>query len=159
MSITRLDTSNMSSDTTDFLKRLELENEGALEWKTYAFLLQEQNSRIITKGGLLYIVGRNLIFEDFASERPINRLIGSSRNTYKKTKLHAALDSVTALQPVARRDAVRVLQGKRSIEQLNSPHKLQRLIDRTVYAVHFADKRVWFCEMYDTSNLDRFLPQ
>lgn len=149
----------MNSETTDFLKRLELENKGTLEWKTYAFLLQEHNSRIITKGGLLYIVGNSLIFEDFASERPINRLIGSSRNTYKKTKLSAALDTVTALQPVARRDAVRVLQGKRSIEQLKSPHKLQRLIDRTVYAVHFADEGVWFCEMFDTGNLDSFLPQ
>ncbi|HKK66475.1 MAG TPA: hypothetical protein VJ967_11540 [Clostridia bacterium] len=149
----------MSSETTDFLKRLELENGGTLEWKTYAFLLQQQNSRIITKGGLLYIVGNNLVFEDFASERPINRLIGSSHKTYKKTKLHAALDSVTALQPVARRDAVRVLQGKRSIEQVKSPHKLQRFIDRTVYAIHFADKSVWFCEMYETGNLDSFLPR
>ncbi|MDZ7795018.1 MAG: hypothetical protein U5P10_15390 [Spirochaetia bacterium] len=131
----------------------------SLEWKTYAFLLQQHNGRIMTKGGLLYIVGSNLIFEDFASERPINRLIGSSRSTYKKTKLYAALDSVTALQPVARRDAVRVLQGKRSIEQVKSPHKLQRLIDRTVYAIHFADKSAWFCEMYDTGNLDSFLPR
>jgi len=149
----------MSNETTDFLRRLELENEGTLEWKTYAFLLQEHNSRIITKGGLLYIVGGKLIFEDFASERPINRLIGSSRNTYRKTKLYAALDSITALQPVARRDAVRVLQGKRSIQQLKSPHKFQRLIDRTVYAVHFDDGSVWFCEMYDTGNLDSFLPR
>ncbi len=147
----------MENQTDKLLQQLEFENGGSLEWKTYAFLLAENNRQIVTKGGLLYIVNGVLIFEDFESDRPIYRILGAKRTTYKKTKLKGDLSSITLFKKITRRDALRVLRGKSTIEQVMSPNKLQSLFDRTVHAIQFEDNSIWFCEIYDTEKLQEAL--
>lgn len=147
----------MDDQSNKLTKQLELENGGPLEWKTYAFLIAGKDRQILTKGGLLYIVGKTLIFEDFESDRPIYRIISTKHNIYKKTKKTASLDSITALKEISHRDALKILRGKRTLGQVTTPGKFKRFIDRTVHAVQFNDGNVWFCEMYDTKNLEDYL--
>lgn len=147
----------MSNESDNLLRQMELENGGKIEWKTYAFLMSRNDRTIVTKGGLLYIVDGALIFEDFESDRPIYRVIGSKRNAYQKTKLKAPLASIVELKPMTRSNALKVLRGTRNLEHVKPPSKLQQLIDRTVHAIRFDDESCWFCEMYDSTNLNGYL--
>ena len=147
----------MSTESDNLLKQLELENGGKIKWKTYAFLMARNDRTIVTKGGLLYIVDGVLIFEDFESDRPIYRVIGTKRNAYQKTKLKAQLSSVVEVKPMTRTNALKVLRGTRTLEQVKPPRKLQLLIDRTVHAIRFDDESYWFCEMYDPTNLNGYV--
>ena len=147
----------MSSESDNLLKQLESENGGKILWKTYAFLMSRNERQILTKGGLLYIVDGELIFEDFESDRPIYRVIGTKRKTYQKTKLKAPLTSVVELQPMTRSNALKVLRGRRKLDQVKAPGALQRLIDRTVHAIRFDDDSCWFCEMYNSEELNGYL--
>ncbi|GEM_PF-1824127 len=147
----------MDNQSNKLTKQLELENGGPLEWKTYAFLLAGKDRQILTKGGLLYIVQGTLIFEDFESDRPIYRIISTTRTPYKKTKKTASLDSITLLKEISRRDALKILRGKRTLAQVTTPGRFKRFLDRTVHAVQFNDGTVWFCEMYDTKNLEDYI--
>src|SRR6056297_3118654 len=103
----------MSSESENLLKQLELENGGKIEWKTYAFLISLNNRSVVSKGGLLYIVDGDLIFEDFESDRPIYRVIGTKQKTYQKTKLKAPLASIVNVQIMTRTNALKTLRGKR----------------------------------------------
>jgi hypothetical protein len=147
----------MSTESDNLLRQLEIENGGEIKWKTYAFLMSRNDRTIITKGGLLYIVDGVLIFEDFESDRPIYRIIGTKRNAYQKTKLKAQLNSIVELKPMTRSNALKVLRGTRNLDRVKPPRKLQQLIDRTVHAIRFDDESIWFCEMYDTENLNGYL--
>jgi hypothetical protein len=85
----------VTSESDKFLRKLEIENNGPILWKTYAFLLAREGRGTESLGGLLYIVGgsrgntaeNRLIFEDFESERPYFLVLGARRKAYKKTKL------------------------------------------------------------------------
>ena len=149
----------MSRESDNLLKQLELENGGTIEWRTYAFLMSIKNRSIVSKGGLLYIVNGDLIFEDFESDRPIYRVIGTKQKTYQKTKLKAPLASIVDVQMMTRSNALKALRGKRNLDQINTPNKLQRFLDRTVHAIRFEDESCWFCEMYNTENLSGYLPR
>ncbi len=149
----------MSSESENLLKQLELENGGKIEWKTYAFLISLNNRSVVSKGGLLYIVDGDLIFEDFESDRPIYRVIGTKQKTYQKTKLKAPLASIVNVQIMTRTNALKTLRGKRNLDELKTPNKLQRFLDRTVHAIRFEDESCWFCEMYTTENLSGYLPR
>lgn len=149
----------MSTESDKLLKKLELENGGKIVWKTYAFLMSQGERQIVSKGGLLYIVNGELIFEDFESDRPIYRIIGTKRSSYQKTKLKAPLTSIVALQSMTRSNALKVLRGKRNLDQLKAAGKLQRLLDRTVLAIRFDDESCWFCEMYNSEGLNGYLTQ
>lgn len=147
----------MSTESDNLLRKLELENGGKIIWKTYAFLMSRNERQVVQKGGLLYIVDANLIFEDFESDRPIYRVIGTKRKAYAKTKLKAPLTSVVALQAMTRSNALKVLRGKRNLDQIKPPGKFQRMLDRTVHAICFEDGSCWFCEMYNSEDLNGHL--
>src|SRR6056297_1835732 len=149
----------MNSESDTLLRHLEHENGGKIEWKTYAFLMSLNNRSIDSKGGLLYIVNGDLIFEDFESDRPIYRVIGTKRPTYQKTKLKVPLSAIAQIQPITRSQALKALRGSRNIDQLKPPNRLQRLLDRTVQVIRFKDESCWFCEMYNPEDLNGFLNQ
>jgi len=147
----------MTPESDELLKQLEHENGGPILWRTYAFLLTQEGRRIGSLGGLLYIVGDRLIFEDFESQRPYYLVLGARRKTYRKTKLQAPIDSVTSLTPLSRSDAQRVMEGKISLDEVKVPSGIRKFLDRTVHALRFTEGDPWFCELFDPAGLGDFL--
>src|SRR6056297_1444719 len=147
----------MTPESNELLEQLERENGGPIKWRTYAFLLNREGSKIDGIGGLLYIVGDRLIFEDFESQRPRYLVLGSRRKTYTKTKLQVSLDSITSFMPLTRGDALRVMEGKIPLEEVKPPTGIRKLLDRTVHVLRFTEGDPWFCELFDPEGLEDFL--
>jgi hypothetical protein len=157
----------VTSESDKFLRKLEIENNGPILWKTYAFLLAREGRGTESLGGLLYIVGgsrgntaeNRLIFEDFESERPYFLVLGARRKAYKKTKLQAPLNSIISFKALTRGDAQRIVGGKISLDEVKPPSGLRKLLDRTVYALSFTEREPWFCELFDPSGLENYLKE
>ncbi|MEA1910705.1 MAG: hypothetical protein U9N32_03395, partial [Spirochaetota bacterium] len=55
----------MDEESNKLLAKMELENGGKLEYRTYAQFLGKAGEGTKNLGGLLFFVGDRLIFEDF----------------------------------------------------------------------------------------------
>ncbi len=149
----------MTSDSQELLTKLEKENGAPVSWRTYAFLMVPGGNRSGTIGGLLYIAGDRIVFEDFESERTVYSLFIRRRSAYKKYKITALISSIRAVKLTTQRYAGQVLRGKLLPSDLPELNRLQRLFGRTIHMIHFDDDSTWFCEIYDRRGLEQYLKE
>lgn len=150
---------DMERDVEDLLKKLELENGAPVRWRTYAFYQVSGKGQKGTIGGLLYIAGNSLIFEDFEPEKSMYSLFSPRKQQYTKFKIEADLDSIQTIRATTPSVALQVLEGKQSARNLPSLTKLQRIFQRTIYMIHFKDDNVWFCEIFDIAGLKNIIKE
>ena len=144
-------------DTESFLRTLEEENGGPLEWRTYAFFIGasgDLNPRSL--GGLIYVAAGKIAFEDFERENSLMKLIGRKK-TYEKFKIEAPLSSIEELRSVSASGAKRVILGKDEARGLAIPSGIGKFVSRRTEAVIFRDGSAWFFEMYDREGLRQLL--
>jgi len=149
----------MESEQEDLLRKLEEENGGPVSWKTYAFFLPPAEKKRTTTGGLLYIVGRRLIFEDFPQERSMYSLFIRKKPEYRKLKVHADLATVAGIEQVSQSQALRVLEGKAAPESLSPAGRLWNFFGKTVHMIRFKDGSAWFCEVFDFKGLKKLIEE
>jgi len=141
------------------LSKLERENGAPVSWKTYAFLMVTGGSRSGTIGGLLYIAGDRIVFEDFEPERTVYSLFIRRRSEYKKYRISAPVNSIRTITLTTERYAGQVLRGRRLPADLPELDLLQRLFGRTIHMILFDDGSTWFCEIYDRRGLEQYLKE
>lgn len=144
-------------DTQTFLRNLEEQNGGPLEWKTYAFFVGEsgdENPRSL--GGLIYVVAGKLVFEDFERENSLIRLIGKKKK-YEKFKVETPLINIREVRAVAASDARRTVRGKAEAGELPALSGIRKILEKRMEAVIFEDGTAWFFEMYDREGLKNVL--
>ncbi len=149
--------SDQEMDAESFLRSLENQNGGPLEWKTYAFYLGaagEGNPRSL--GGLMYVVAGRIFFEDFERENSLLKLFGR-RQKYEKFKIEAPLASLKECRSVSAFDARRVINGKLAAEQVSPLGSVQKIIHKRTEELLFDDGSAWFLEMYDRGGLDELM--
>ena len=145
--------SKTDDDAAAFIRALEEQNGGRLEWKSYAFYMGTSGyNDSVTLGGLIYVVAGKLVFEDFEKENPLSRLIGRKKE-YQKFKIEAPLSSIRELRSVSASDAKRTIRGKTEAAELSVLTGLRKIIERRSEAVIFDDGSAWFFEMYETEGL------
>ncbi len=144
-------------DANSFLRSLEEQNGGPLEWKTYAFFIGasgDQHTRSL--GGLIYAVSGKVVFEDFERENTLFKLFGK-KNTYEKFKIEAPLSSIRELRSISASDAKRVVNSKAEASELEPLAGLRKVLSKRTEALIFEDGSAWFFEMYDHDGLRAIL--
>jgi hypothetical protein len=144
-------------DANTFLRSLEEQNGGPLEWKTYAFYIGASGDRSPRSlGGLIYAVAGKIIFEDFERENTLFKLFGRKRK-YEKFKIEAPLDSIRELRSISASDAKRVVNGKTDASKPEPLSGLRKILSKRTEALIFDDGSAWFFEMYDHNGLRALL--
>ena len=146
-------------DANAFLRSLEEQNGGPLEWKTYAFFIGtagDRNPRSL--GGLIYAVAGKIVFEDFERENTLFKLFGKKKK-YEKFKIEAPLSSIREMRSISASDAKRVVNGKTEAANLEPLSGLRRVLSKRTEALIFDDGSAWFFEMYDYNGLRALLKQ
>lgn len=149
----------MTSDPQELLRKLERENGAPVSWRTYAFLMVPGGGRSGSIGGLLYIAGERIVFEDFEAERPVYSLFIRRRSEYKKYKISAPISSVRGVTLTSQEYARQVLKGRLLPGDLPALNRIQRFFGRTIHMILFDDGSAWFCEIYDRRGLEQYLKE
>lgn len=145
------------NDPNAFLRSLEEQNGGPLEWKSYAFYMGASGDEApVSLGGLIYAVAGKLIFEDFERENPLTKLFGKKRE-YHKFKIEASLSSVRELRAVSASDAKQTIRGKVKADTLSHLSGMRKLLQKRTEAIIFSDGSAWFFEMYEADGLKKLL--
>jgi len=147
----------MDSESQELLKQLEEENGSPLLWRTYAFFLVPGKGPGDMAGGLLYIAGNKIIFEDFPPANRTYHLFLRRRKEYTKYKVTAPIETVEKVQEITMGLAQGILRGKISPGEIPKLNLTQRLFKRTMHMVLFRDGSSWLCELYDYQGLKKYI--
>ena len=142
-----------------FWKEKEEALGGKVLFQTYVTYVGEAGSGLINgRGGLFYIVGDCLYFEDFEKHNALMALFNRKDSSYEKTEFSLPLEDIRSVQRVAEKDARACVGGIIDENSLPSLGKLRSLFTRGYWRLSVHEKASLFFEIMDDTALFRYLP-
>ena len=132
---------------------------GKILFQTYATLIGEAGSNNINgRGGLFFIVGDRLYFEDFEKQNALMALFNRKDDDYEKTEYSFLLSDVTAVQQVSEKDSRDCVRGLLDEDSLKSLSKLKTIFTRGFWRICLKDRPSLFFDIMDDKALFEYLP-
>ncbi len=141
------------------LAKMELENGGKLEYRTYAQFLGKSGEGTKNLGGLLFCVGDRLIFEDFERQSSTILLLFRKRDKYVKLKFQVALSEIERLNLVNLSTAVKAVKYKKNPRQIKEVSTIRRLLFRNVTQILLKDGSAFYFEIFDLKGFNKFISE
>jgi len=141
------------------LAKMELENGGKLEYRTYAQFLGKSGEGTKNLGGLLFYVGNRLIFEDFERQSSTLLLLFRKKSEYVKLKFQINLSEIERLNLVNLSTAVKAVKYKKDPGQIKEVSTIRRLLFRNVTQILLKDGSAFYFEIFDLKGFNKFLSE
>ena len=149
----------MNEEDNKLLVKMELENGGKLEYRTYAQFLGKSGEGTKNLGGLLYFVGNRLIFEDFERQNSTLLLLFRKRGKYEKLKFQIDLSEIERLNLVNLSTAVKAVKFKKDPRQINEVSTVKRLLFRNVTQILLKNGSAFYFEIFDLKGFNKFISE
>lgn len=150
---------NMDEESNKLLAKMELENGGKLEYRTYAQFLGKSGDGTKNLGGLLFFVGDRLIFEDFERQSSTMLLLFRKRKEYVKLKFQISTRDIERVNLVNLSQAVKVVKYGKDPKGLTEISTLRRLIFRNVTQILLKDGSAYYFEIFDLKGFNAFMSE
>jgi hypothetical protein len=132
---------------------------GKVQFQTYATFLGEAGSDSFNgRGGLFYIIGDCLYFEDFEKHNALMALFNRKDDDYEKTELSFPLEEILEAQKVSEKDARACIRGGMEEDRLPTLSKFQSFFARGYWRLAAKGRRSLFFEIMDDKALLELLP-
>ena len=149
---------DMNSEVQKFWSEKESSLGGKVEFNTYAALIGECGSgKMNGRGGLCYIIGDRVYFEDFEKNNALMAMFNRKDTDYEKTLISFQLSDVTGMKKITEK------WGKASIsEGIDSTRipelkGLKALFTRGYWLIELKDRPALVMEIMDDDGLRSFL--
>jgi len=149
----------MDEESNKLLAKMELENGGKLEYRTYAQFLGKSGEGTKNLGGLLFFVGDRLIFEDFERQSSTMLLLFRKRKEYVKLKFQISAEEVDRINLVNLSQAIKVVKYNKDPKNLTEISTLRRLIFRNITQILLKDGSAYYFEIFDLKGFNSFMPE
>lgn len=149
----------MDEESNKLLAKMELENGGKLEYRTYAQFLGKSGEGTKNLGGLLFFVGNRLIFEDFERQSSTMLLLLRKRKEYVKLKFQITTDEVERINLVNLSQGLKVVKYGKDPQNLKEISALRKLIFRNVTQVLLKDGSAYYFEIFDLKGFNTFISE
>ncbi len=149
----------MDEESNKLLAKMELENGGKLEYRTYAQFLGKSGEGTKNLGGLLFFVGDRLIFEDFERQSSSMLLLMRKKKEYVKLKFQISIADMERVDLVNLFQAVKVVKYNKNPKDLTEVSTLRRLIFRNVTQILLKDGSAYYFEIFDLKGFNTFMSE
>jgi hypothetical protein len=102
--------SNVEDEAKNFWENIERQKGGKVTFFTFATFLGESGSRQVSLGGLLYIVGDMVYFEDFEKENWIAKIF-TRKQKWEKTEFSFRTGNLSEVRLVSKGTALNCIAG------------------------------------------------
>ena len=147
----------MDEESNKLLAKMELENGGQLEYRTYAQFLGKSGKGTKNLGGLLFYVGDRLIFEDFERQNSSILLIMRKKKEYVKLKFQISTGDIERVNLVNLSQAIKVVKYGKDPKVFTEISALRRLIFRNVTQILLKDGSAYYFEIFDLKGFNTFI--
>ncbi len=144
-------------ESSKMLAKMELENGGKLEYRTYALLTGKSGERTKNTGGLLYFVGDRLIFEDFESEGSSMMLLFRKKPKYEKLKFQIRVSDIKRIDLISLSQANKAIKYNADPETFREVSGLKKLLFRNVTQILRKDGSAYYFEIFDLKGFTAFI--
>lgn len=142
-----------------FWKEKEETLGGKVLHQTYATFLGDAGAESFNgRGGLLYVVGNRIYFEDFEKFNAMMALFNRTDDKYAKTEFSMLLEDVKAVQRVSEKDAKSCIMGILKEDALPSLTKFKSLFYKGYWEIEVKDRPAMFFEIMDDTKLFELIP-
>ena len=142
----------MDNESNILLHKLEEENNGKIIFKTYALYPGKSGKKSPNLGGLLYVVGDLLIFEDFERQGGMMQLLVKRKEKYEKTKFSFKLSDISRVYSVTRSAAVKAVKYHADPGTIQPASPVTRFLQRTISQLLMEDGSAYYFELFDEKN-------
>ncbi len=149
----------MDEENNKLLAKMELENGGKLEYRTYAQFLGKSREGTKNLGGLLFYVGDRLIFEDFERQSSSLLLLFRKRSEYVKLKFQIQSSEIERINLVNLSTAIKAVKYKKDPKQIREVSKIKRLFFRNVTQILLKDGSAFYFEIFDLKGFNKFISE
>jgi len=150
---------SMDEESNKLLAKMELENGGKLEYRTYAQFLGKSGEGAKNLGGLLFFVGDRLIFEDFERQSSTMLLLFRKRKEYVKLKFQINTKEIDRINLVNLSQAIKVVKYNKDPKNLTEISTLRRIIFRNVTQILLKDGSAYYFEIFDLKGFNTFMSE
>ncbi len=150
---------NMNDESNKLLAKMELENGGKLEFRTYAHFVGKSGEKIKNLGGLLFFVGDRLIFEDFERQTSSLLLMFRKKSEYIKLKFQITVSEIERIDLVNLSQAIRVVKYGSDPKHLTVISGLRKILFRNVTQVLLKDGNAFYFEIFDLKGFTSFMSE
>jgi hypothetical protein len=148
---------NMDEESSKLLAKMELENGGKLEYRTYAQYLGKSGEGTKNMGGLLFFVGDRLIFEDFERQSSTMLLLFRKKKEYLKLKIQISAEEIDRINLVNLSQAIKVVKYNKNPQDLTEISTLPRVLFRNVTQILLKDGSAYYFEIFDLKGFNIFM--
>ncbi len=148
---------SMDEESNKLLAKMELENGGKLEYRTYAQFLGKSGEGTKNLGGLLFFVGDRLIFEDFERQSSSMLVLVRKKKEYVKLKFQISTVDVERINLVNLSQGIKVVKYNKDPKNLTEISALRRLIFRNVTQILLKDGSAYYFEIFDLKGFNTFM--
>ncbi|MDA3941109.1 MAG: hypothetical protein PF693_17665 [Spirochaetia bacterium] len=147
----------MDEESNKLLAKMELENGGKLEYRTYAQFLGKSGEGTKNLGGLLFFVGNRLIYEDFERQSSTMFLLFRKKKEYVKLKFQISTDDIERINLVNLSQGLKVVKYNKDPKNLTEISTLRRVLFRNVTQILLKDGSAYYFEIFDLKGFNTFM--
>ncbi len=153
----------MPADANDEVKKFWSEKEASLGGKvlfnTYAALVGECGSgKPNGRGGLCYIVGDRIYFEDFEKHNALMAILNRKDTGYEKTVISFLISDVIGMRKVSEKWGRASIAEGFAWDRIPELKGLSALFVRGYWLIELKDRPALIMEIMDDEGLRKFLP-
>lgn len=150
----------MDSEIDELLEKMEEENGGKIEFKTYCRLVGFSDGTPLDTGGLLYIVAHKIVFEDFEKQPGLLDMFGrGKKQKYQKFKTYRLVDEVAGFRCVKAGDVARVLKQKADPARIPEATGISKMFAQILTEMRFKDGSCWYMELLSDKELKDYMKE
>ncbi len=149
----------MDEESNKLLAKMELENGGKLEYRTYTQFLGKSGEGTKNLGGLLFYVGDRLIFEDFERQSSTMLLLMRKKKEYIKLKFQISVSDIERISLVNLSQAIKVVKYNKNPGDLKEVSTIIRILFRHVTQVLLKDGSAYYFEIFDLKGFNSFMSE
>ena len=147
----------MDEESNKLLAKMELENGGKLEYRTYAQFLGQSGGGTKNLGGLLFFVGDRLIYEDFERQSSSILLLMRKKKEYIKLKFQISIGDIDRVDLVNLFQAVKVVKYGKDPKDLTEISTVRKILFRHVTQILLKDGSAYYFEIFDLKGFNAFI--
>jgi hypothetical protein len=149
----------MDEESNKLLAKMELENGGKLEYRTYAQFIGKSAEKTKNLGGLLFFVGDRLIFEDFERQSSSLLLLFRKKGEYVKLKFQITASEIERINLVNLSQAIKVIKYNSDPKRLTGISGIRKILFRNVTQVLLKDGSAYYFEIFDLKGFTAFMSE
>lgn len=149
----------MDEESNKLLAKMELENGGKLEFRTYAQFIGKSGEKTKNLGGLLFFVGDRLIFEDFERQSSSLLLLFRKKSEYIKLKFQITASEIERIDLVNLSQAIKVIKYNSDPKRLTGVSGFQKILFRNVTQILLKDGSAYYFEIFDVKGFTAFMAE